>query len=254
MFDAMLNGRIDTEGLEFDVRFADIEELNKALAANNAPDISKSSYAAYPQVDNRYLILDSGSALGEGNGPLLVTADEEADSTDYSMRIAIPGIHTTANLLLERLYPHFTLKYPYIFSDIMDIVESGVCDAGVLIHEGRFVYHKKGLFLLSDLGLEWEKTTGLPLPLGAILVSRKLPGDLRARINRVLRRSIEYAFANPDDSAAFVKSHAQEMDAEVIKKHIDLFVNGYSLSLGKNGRKALVKLLGEKNIDDRIQK
>ena len=253
MFDAMLNGRIDTEGLEFDLRFADIEELNEALTGNSAPDISKASYALYAQVENRYLILDSGSALGEGNGPLLVTADEEADSTDYSMRIAIPGVHTTANLLLERLYPHFTLKYPYVFSEIMDVVEGGTCDAGVLIHEGRFVYHNKGLFLLSALGLEWERTTGLPLPLGAILVSRKLPVEVRTKINRILRRSIEYAFAHPDDSAAFVKSHAQEMDPEVIKRHIALFVNDYSLSLGEKGLEAVARLLGE-NIDGRVQK
>lgn len=252
MFDAMINGRVDTEGLEFDVRFADIEELNKALSTDNAPDISKASYAVYPPRD-RYLILDSGSALGKGNGPLLVTADEEADISDYSMRVAIPGVHTTANLLLERLYPHFALKYPYIFSDIMDVVESGVCDAGVLIHEGRFVYHDKGLFLLSDLGLVWERTTGLPLPLGAILVSRELPEEVRARINRVLRRSIEYAFAHPEDSAEFVGSHAQEMDSEVVKKHISLFVNDYSLSLGKKGREAVAKLLGEENIDGRVQ-
>lgn len=243
MFDAMINGRVDTEGLEFDVRFADIEELNRGLSGNNPPEISKASYAVYPLIKNRYAILDSGSALGQSNGPLLVTADEEADITDYSMRIAIPGIHTTANLLMERLYPHLIQKYPFLFSDIMDKVGAGVCDAGVLIHEGRFVYHKKGLFLLSDLGLEWEKATGLPLPLGAILASRQLPGEVGEKVDRVLRRSIEYALTHPGESTEFVRSHAQEMDPEVIEKHISLFVNGYSLSLGEKGRESVYRLL-----------
>lgn len=243
MFDAIINGRINTEGLEFEPAFADIEELNSALLSDSPPHVSKASYAVYPQVKDRYLILNSGSALGKGNGPLLVAANEDADITDYSMRVAIPGVHTTANLLMERLYPHFTRKHPHLFSDIPDVVSSGLADAGVLIHEGRFVYRKKGLYLLSDLGTEWEKRTGLPLPLGAILVSRELPDEIHARMDRVLRRSIEYALAHPEESAGFVGSHAQEMDPEVINKHIGLFVNDHSVNIGTEGRAAVSKLL-----------
>ena len=162
MFDAMLNGRIDTEGLEFEVVFKDIEELNAGLSAAEGvrPHISKASYAVLPQVADRYCALRSGSALGRGNGPLLVAGDESAATDDCSMRIAVPGMHTTANLLMERLFPHLSDKRAYLFSDIPHIVGRGECDAGVLIHEGRFVYRRYGLFLLADLGVEWERATG----------------------------------------------------------------------------------------------
>ena len=153
MFDAMLNGRIDTEGLEFEVVFKDIEELNAGLSAAEGvrPHISKASYAVLPQVAGRYCALRSGSALGRGNGPLLVAGDESAATDDCSMRIAVPGMHTTANLLMERLFPHLSDKRAYLFSDIPHIVGRGECDAGVLIHEGRFVYRRYGLFLLAGL-------------------------------------------------------------------------------------------------------
>lgn len=247
MFDAMLNGRIDTEGLEFEYSMADIEELNAGVTGGGGPMVSKASYAIVPAVTGKYRLLSSGSALGNGNGPLFVAADEDADVADFDMRIAIPGRLTTANLLMERLYPHLSDKEPVLFSDIIAKVEKGEYDAGVLIHEGRFVYRHYGLYLLADLGLEWERRTGLPLPLGAILVSRELPEEVQRRINSVLRRSIEYARANPEASAEFVRSHAQEMDPEVIKSHIGLFVNDYSVDLGDKGRRAVRELLG---IDD----
>ena len=134
MFDAMLNGRIDTEGLEFEVVFKDIEELNAGLSAAEGvrPHISKASYAVLPQVADRYCALRSGSALGRGNGPLLVAGDESAATDDCSMRIAVPGMHTTANLLMERLFPHLSDKRAYLFSDIPHIVGRGECDAGAV--------------------------------------------------------------------------------------------------------------------------
>lgn len=246
MFDAMLNGRIDTEGLEFDVAFKDIEELNAGLFADDAerPQISKASYAVMPQAAERYAALRSGSALGRGNGPLLVAGDGDAATDDSAMRIAVPGLHTTANLLMERLFPHLSDKRAYLFSDIPHVVERGECDAGVLIHEGRFVYRRHGLFLLADLGAEWEKATGLPLPLGVIAADRSLPEETAAAVERVLRRSIEYAFAHPADSLPFVREHAQEMDAGVIESHIALFVNDYSLDIGPQGAAAAAQLLG----------
>lgn len=248
----MLNGRIDTEGLEFEYSTADIEELNRRLMEPCVPMVSKASYAVIPDIAGRYKILTSGSALGSGNGPLLVTADESLNVTDYDMRVAIPGEKTTANMLMNRLFPHVSDKTPILFSDIMEAVERGYYDAGVLIHEGRFVYHQHGLYLLADLGLEWEKRTGLPLPLGAIVVSRDLPEKTAQKIDRVLRRSIEHAFANPDDSRDFVRSHAQEMDEKVIDSHIKLFVNEYSLDLGVTGRRAIKELLGTNIVNENL--
>ena len=245
MFDAMLNGRIDTEELEFEVVFKDIEELNAGLSAAEGvrPHISKASYAVLPQVAGRYCALRSGSALGRGNGPLLVAGDESAATDDCSMRIAVPGMHTTANLLMERLFPHLSDKRAYLFSDIPHIVGRGECDAGVLIHEGRFVYRRYGLFLLADLGAEWERATGLPLPLGVIVADRSLPAKVAGTAERVLRRSIAYAFAHPADSLPFVREHAQELDEGVIRNHIEFFVNDYSLDIGPEGAEAVARLL-----------
>lgn len=245
MFDAMINGRIDTEGLQFDTRFDDIEKLN-ALALGGCADISKISYAILPQIVGRYRVLDSGSALGYGNGPLLVSA-REIESDDPQLRVVVPGEHTTANLLLSRIFPGMAARSFRLFSQIADAVASGEFDAGVLIHEGRFTYERKGLRLVADLGRLWESINGLPLPLGAIVVSTELPDELQTTINRVMRRSIEYAMANPEASKAFIKSHAQELEDSVISDHINMFVNEFSLSLGDCGRRAVAELTG---VDD----
>ncbi len=229
MFDAMLNGRIDTEGLTFSAEYRDIEELNREAAAG-LPDASKISCAALPSIADAYRLSDSGAALGRGNGPLLV---RRAGDSAPIRRIAVPGLRTTANALVERLFP-----------EIGEPVERGEFDAGVLIHEGRFVYSRRGLELVADLGIEWERRTGLPLPLGGIVVRRSLPDEVFRRFERVLRRSIEYAFARPSESRDYIKAHAQELEDEVIDKHIALFVNEYSLSLGPEGRAAIEALTG----------
>lgn len=240
MFDAVVNGRIDTEGLLFDVSFHDIEELN-SRAAHSLADLSKISTALLPAVFDRYSLLDSGSALGRGNGPLLVR--RRGDDSPIR-RVAVPGLHTTANMLMASLYPEIAERTPMLFSQIAEAVERGEFDAGVLIHEGRFVYERRNLTLTANLGAEWERRTALPLPLGSIVASRRLPEDVRDRVERVLRRSIEHAMKHPGESRAFVKAHAQELDDEVIDKHISLFVNGYSLSLGDEGRAAVERLTG----------
>lgn len=246
MFDALLHGRVDTEGLGFETKLADIEQLNAAAVAGRS-DITKISYAALPRIMERYQVLDSGSALGRGNGPLLVSRRPLRPAQLQGLKIAVPGLHTTANLLLERLFPGIGPRKPYLFSEIAPAVLRGECEAGVLIHEGRFTYRDQGLHMVADLGVEWERQTGLPLPLGAIAVSRELPLEIRQRVGRVLRRSIEYAFAHPEASAAFVREHAQELSAEVTRQHIELFVNRYSLSLGSEGRRAVMTLL---NLND----
>ncbi|MBR2061146.1 MAG: 1,4-dihydroxy-6-naphthoate synthase [Tidjanibacter sp.] len=241
MFHALLFGLVDTEGLEFDVEFYDIEELNARLLEGGV-QVSKSSYAVLPAICDRYALLDSGSALGRGNGPLVVAAREGVSLADGSLRVAVPGYHTTANMLMSRLFPAVTDKSPRLFSTIAVSVEKGEFDAGVLIHEGRFTYRERGLRLVADLGEEWERATGLPLPLGAIVASRELPEEVRAKVERVLRRSVEYAFANPDASLEFVLDHAREMQPDVVRSHIDLFVNKFSVSLGEEGLSAVSRL------------
>jgi 1,4-dihydroxy-6-naphthoate synthase len=243
MFDALVNGRIDTRGLEFAVHYGDIEELNRGMMGGNGVDISKISYAVLPEIAGRYRLLDSGSALGRGNGPLLV-AREGVDVQAQGIRVAVPGFHTTANLLLRRLCPALADQESLLFSRIARSIAAGNFDAGVLIHEGRFTYQKYGLQLVADLGVEWERATGLPLPLGAIVVSRDLPDDVQTTVEELIRESVQYALDHPTASRKYVKSHAQELSDEVIDSHIRLFVNDYSLSLGPEGHRAVEELIG----------
>ena len=239
MFDAIINRRIDLDGFDIEVTYLDIEQLN-AAAMEHKYDITKCSTAILGAVADSYELLDSGSALGRGNGPLLVRRKGEAAPL---RRIAVPGEHTTANRLVMRLFPEIEERIPMLFSEIAEAVERGVYDGGVLIHEGRFVYHKRNLELVADLGLEWEARMGLPLPLGSIIASKELDESVRARFEQLLRSSIEYAFANPMVSREFIKQHAQELDDQVIDSHIALFVNDYSLTLGEEGRRAVEALL-----------
>lgn len=238
MFDAIINRRIDLEGMCFDVEYLDIEQLNNQALERKA-DITKCSTAILPAIAENYRLLDSGSALGRGNGPLLIR--RRGDNTPLR-RIAVPGLHTTANALVGRLFPEIEERVPMLFSEIAEAVERGDFDGGVLIHEGRFVYERRGLELVADLGLEWEKYMGLPLPLGSIVAANDLPTDVISCFEALLRRSIEYAFANPLVSREFVKEHARELEDEVIDKHIALFVNDFSLSLGQEGRRAVEEL------------
>ena len=238
MFDAMLNGRIDCEGLEFEVEYLDIEQLN-ASAERRERQMSKISCALLPAITENYSLLDCGAALGRGNGPLLV---RRKGDTAPIRHILVPGLHTTANALIGRLFPEIESRTPMLFSEIAAAVERGEADAGVLIHEGRFVYERRNLELVADLGLEWEARTALPLPLGGIVLRRDVPHEVREKVERVLRRSIEYAFAHPMISRDYVKAHAQEMEDDVIDKHIALFVNDFSLSLSEEGRRAVSEL------------
>ncbi len=240
MFDAIINRRIDLGGMSFDVEYHDIEQLNERALRSEA-DITKCSTALLPQLYHNYALLDSGSALGRGNGPLLVRRKGDTGPLHH---VAVPGLHTTANMLLVRLFPDIDKRTPMLFSDIAEAVERGDFDAGVLIHEGRFVYHKRNLELVADLGVEWERRLSLPLPLGSILASRNLQEEEIEALDELLLRSIEYAFQNPEDSRAFIKEHAQEMDDDVIERHISLFVNSFSLSLGSEGRRAVEALCG----------
>jgi len=241
IFDALVNGRIDTEGLEFDYFLADVEELNRK-SFNSDVDITKISCHACAYTASDYLILDSGSALGYGNGPLLISKHPLTPGNLIEARIAIPGKYTTANLLFSMAWPEAQKKTEYLFSDIVDVLLRDEADAGLIIHETRFTYQKKGLQKIADMGEFWERLTGLPVPLGTIIIHRRIPEDIALKFNRILRRSIEYARENELESYDFVASHAREMDSSVINCHIGLFVNDFSLMLGSVGRKALAEL------------
>ena len=240
MFDAIINRRIDLGGLDVDVEYLDIEQLN-VRALSRSADVTKCSAALLSAIVDNYRLLDSGAALGRGNGPLLVRRCGDRTPIRH---IAVPGLNTTANALVARLFPDIEHRTPLLFSEIAEAVERGDYDAGVLIHEGRFVYDRRNLELVADLGVEWERCMSLPLPLGAIVMARDVPHEVATQFESLLRESIAYAFAHPEDSRRFIKEHAQEMDDDVISKHIALFVNEFSLSLGDEGREAVARLCG----------
>jgi len=240
MFDAIVNRRIDLEGLQFAVRLADVEALNKAAFAREV-DVTKLSYHAYAYCAADYVLLDAGSALGRNCGPLLISKRTiaPAEVASGTLRIAVPGRYTTANFLLGLAFPAAQDKTELLFSEIEAAVLDGRFDAGLIIHENRFTYGAKGLRKIIDLGEFWEGKTGAPIPLGGIVARRTLPEAIKQRVNRVLRRSVEYAFAHRSASLPFVREHAQEMSEEVMYQHIDLYVNAFSIDLGAEGRHAV---------------
>jgi 1,4-dihydroxy-6-naphthoate synthase len=240
MFDAMVHRRIDLEGLEFDVRMADIEALNAAALAGQI-DVTKLSFHAYAYCIGNYVLLDAGSALGRNCGPLLISKREIAQDevARGGLKIAIPGTYTTANFLLSVAFPGATAKSQLLFSAIEGAVLDGTFDAGLIIHENRFTYAAKGLKKIIDLGEYWESETGAAIPLGGIVINRALPEDVQQKMNRIMRRSVEYACANRTASLPFVRANAQEMSEDVMYQHIDLYVNDYSVDLGREGRRAV---------------
>ena len=238
IFDAMVHHRVDTEGLEFDFFLKDVEELNKRALASDG-DILKISYHAYAYVAQNYLILDAGSALGHKNGPLLISKRLiDPDEMEF-MKIAIPGKYTTANLLFSIAWPKALNKVEYLFSDIEDALLNEEVDAGLIIHESRFTYFRKNLLKIADMGEYWEKLTGLPMPLGAIVINRKIPEEVALKVNRIVRRSLEYAYNDSSASFDFVAENAREMDSTVMNSHIKLYVTDYSLDLGRKGKEAV---------------
>ncbi|MBS1606049.1 MAG: 1,4-dihydroxy-6-naphthoate synthase [Bacteroidetes bacterium] len=242
IFDALVNKKIDTEGLDFDVVLEDVQTLNQ-WAMQGKLDISKISYVVLPLVLQQYRLLEAGGALGKGVGPLLISREDRPLPAVDSCTIAIPGQQTTAHLLFSLAFPRATRKEFMLFSDIEDAVLSGRVDCGVIIHENRFTYQQKGLKKLVDLGEFWEKETGAPIPLGGIVSRKDLDPTLSGQLNTLIRRSLEYAFANYPALSDYVKDHAREMDVTVMRQHIDLYVNNYSLDLGEEGKKAIQTLL-----------
>ena len=246
VFDAIVNKRIDLEGLECSVRLADVEALNQAAFAGET-DITKLSYHAYAYCIHRYVLLDAGSALGRNCGPLLISKRSitQEEVAAGRIRIAIPGKYTTANFLLGLAFPEAQDRTELVFSAIEAALLHGQFDAGLIIHENRFTYEARGLKKIIDLGEFWEGDTGAPIPLGGIVIKRSLPDEVKQRVNRVLRRSVEYAMAHRSASLDFVRAHAQDMSEDVMYRHIDLYVNEYSVDLGVEGRRAVELLFAK---------
>ena len=248
IFDALVNNKIDAEGLEFDVVLEDVETLNR-WSFEEKLDITKLSFPAFFQNLDKYILLNSGAALGKGVGPLLISNEKPArpaggliinNISDYS--IAIPGINTTANLLLSFAFPEAMNKVPMIFSAIEDAVLSGQTDLGVIIHENRFTYQQKGLHKVCDLGEYWEEKMKSPIPLGGIAIKRSVDSSMSLQVERLIRKSIEYSFDNYPVITDYVKTHSQEMSEEVMRQHIELYVNNFSLALGSIGKQSIETL------------
>jgi 1,4-dihydroxy-6-naphthoate synthase len=240
IFDALANGLIDTRGLSFSISLKDVEELNRDVL-QGLPDISKISFGAWPEVSENYTLLDKGAALGRGVGPLLISADPLLKVLPDDMKVALPGEHTTAHMLFTHAYPGHTRKIFLRYDQIESFVMKGH-GAGVIIHEGRFTYRKKGLFLIRDLGSYWEKYTGSAIPLGGIVIRSAIPDNLKSLVNDLIRESIEFAWKRYPEVSGFIRNNALEMSEDVMRKHIELYVNDFSLSLGEEGVRAVHKL------------
>ncbi len=244
MFEAIVNNRIDLRGYDFDIHLDDVAQLNQS-AAQSQFDISKISYNAYSLVSNQYQLLKSGSALGHNCGPMLIARNEIRKEDFQSCSVAIPGINTTANLLLSLAFPELTIKKEYVFSEVEDALMRGDVDLGLIIHENRFTYEERGLIKIQDLGEYWESTTKCPIPLGGIAIKRSIPQNIKEDMEAILRESIQFAFANKAIVQPYVSSHAQEMDIKVMQSHIDLYVNQQSIDLDVSAKQGIERLIQE---------
>jgi len=244
IFDALVNKKIDTEGFDFEVLMEDVQTLNK-WAINKKLDISKISYGVLPLVLNNYLVLSSGGALGKGVGPLLISKNDNGEifSSIEKKIVAIPGENTTAHMLFSSAFPAARNKLFLVFDEIEEAVLTGKADAGVIIHENRFTYQDKGLIKLMDLGEFWEKKTKAPIPLGGIIVRKDFDTKLQQKLETLIRKSLQYSLDNYPAISSFVSKHSQEMSEDVMRKHINLYVNDFSINLGEKGKAAIDKLL-----------
>ena len=273
IFDALVNKKIDTDGFDFDVVMEDVQTLNR-WALQGKIDFTKISYGVLPLILNNYQVLESGGALGKGVGPLLITnstlkitnneqqntydveelerkmeqierRNENSHST-YAINhspIAIPGENTTAHLLFSLAYPNATNKKFMVFNDIENYVLNNENALGVIIHENRFTYQQKGLHKVIDLGNYWEQETHSAIPLGGIVAHRRIDTAISLKVDTLITKSLHYAFNHYPIITEYVKQHSQEMEIAVMKQHIDLYVNNFSLGLGDDGKKAIIKLL-----------
>ena len=240
IFDALVNKKINTGDLTFEPVLEDIETLNK-WSAEGKLNITKLSFPAFFQNLDRYISLPSGGALGNGVGPLLVATKQLSPNEINNSKIAIPGEKTTANFLFSFAFPNANNRFPILFSAIEDIVLNGEADLGLLIHENRFTYHQRGLIKIMDLGEYWQQQTGLPIPLACIAIKNSIDKKIQIQVGNLIKKSIEYALENYPFIAPYVKEHSQTMEEEVMRKHISLYVNNFSIDLGEKGKAAVEK-------------
>lgn len=241
IFDALVNGKIDTEGISFEPRLEDVETLNQ-WAMEGKLDVTKLSFPALFRNAAQYRILSSGAALGKGVGPLLIATKQISLDQVEDLTIAIPGINTTANLLLSYAFPNATRRVVHLFSDIEEIVLQEKCDLGVIIHENRFTYAQKGLEKVCDLGTIWEEKENAPIPLGCIAAHTRLDSELMKKIDGLIKKSLTHAFGTYPALSQYVQNHAQAMEEQVMRQHIELYVNNYTMELGSQGTGAIEKL------------
>lgn len=244
IFDGLVNGKIDTGNIVFDVRLEDVETLNR-LAVKGELDVTKLSYHAFTKVVNQYMMLRAGSALGFNCGPLLISKKKITNPAQEIKTVAIPGKLTTANFLLSLALPTLTNKTPMLFSDIEQAVLDEVVDAGLIIHENRFTYQEKGLKKVMDLGEYWDENFHTPIPLGGIAMLRTYPESIIKQVSQLIRQSVELAFAQPEGTMPYVRAHAQAMQDEVMKQHINLYVNQYSIDIGDEGISAIQRMFAK---------
>ena len=240
IFDALVNQKIDTKGYIFNIHLEDVQTLNEWALAGKLP-YSKISYGVWPLLKNKYQLLKSGGALGKGVGPLLIYRDQQPDAA--TMKVAIPGVNTTAHLLFSLAFPNASNKSFLVFNEIEDAVLSGKVDAGVIIHENRFTYAQKGLKKWMDLGTYFEEKFNAPIPLGGIIARKDRDQQEIATIDALIKESVEFGFKNSYETLPeFVKYHSQEMSEQVMRQHIDLYVNDFSIDMGTLGANAIAAL------------
>ena len=239
-FHGLLTGAVQARGLDVAIELFDIEELNERMLRGEF-DVCKVSFAAALAMAGRVVVLPSGSALGFGVGPLLLAAAEDSRPHDQRQLTLCPGSHTTAALLFTLFHAHTTRVEQVVFSEIMPRLAAGTADFGVCIHEGRFTYQAHGLHLVEDLGARWENETSSPLPLGGIVASRRLPADAIAAVQRAIHESLALALADPAAPLPTMRAHAQEFADDVLMRHVELYVNDWTLDLGTTGRRALAE-------------
>jgi len=247
-FFPLLEGRLAPAGFELDIRLMDVQELNQQLRAGLL-DVGKASFFAALQLAERYVVFEAGSALGFGNGPLLLSGPGRAVEPgggpprirppERDSVVLCPGDDTTAHLLYRLFYPGLGQVRQVVFSEIAPALVAGQADYGVCIHEGRFTYHRQGLGLVEDLGQRWERETGSPLPLGGILGSRTLGPQVLGELGELIARSVAYAVSHRDEALGVMQRYAQELEPDVIWAHVDLYVNRWTQALGEPGRAAL---------------
>lgn len=252
IFDAIINNRIDLKGLSFEPVIEDVETLNE-MALEGKLDVTKVSSHTLGYILDQYYLLQSGGAMGRGCGPMLITLPEtleaiEKGQTNIShFKVATPGVHTTAHLLLKLAYPDISDTLPMIFSEIEWAIIDEKVDAGVIIHENRFTYESMGLKMIRDLGEFWEEKTSQAIPLGNIVASKRLSSDMVTIIDEIIQASVIKAMSQPEAAMSYVKQYAQAMDEDVMKEHIHLYVNSFTRNLGDSGREAISKFLDYAN-------